>query len=724
MVKRSLVSLPLRVVFLWHFHQPWYVDLANATARLPWVRLHALKDYGDLPALLAEEPRVPHAANLVPSLLDQIALLASGASDTFLDVARRPVSEWDEADVSFALNNFFSAHPQMTRNYPRYAELQDRRKRWGSARTSVIGRTFSPADLRDLVVLFHLAWSGPTLQTDPLLVKLRKHGRGFTEEDKNALLDRQAAFLNDVLPAWKRAFASGVVEATTSPYHHPILPLLVTSEAGREVLRDLPLPALRFARPEDARAQLALGLATFEKHFGFRPKGMWPPEGAISEAALSLMAEAGVAWVASDEQVLLQSLPGGGKSFGEGDKARNVFRPWRLSSKSSPAIFFRDRVLSDRIGFSYASWSAEDAAKDFVERLLAIRTAAPEADLAVPVILDGENAWETYPENGVLFLRALARALAACKDIRVQTPSAALAEMPAAPLERLVAGSWVNGSLATWIGAPAKNRAWELLAKARETLASEIGSAPAVPPTEVLAGSATGPAAAKASLFAAEASDWFWWFGDDHSSAHDAVFDAMFRHHVAAAYRALGRNVPAELDEPVDVRIAPEPVLTTTPISPVINGAMPDYFEWLGAGHVTPQARGAMSRGAGLLRDVHFGADSGGTSFFLRVDPVTLPASESLAGRTLRVFVQQPDGGAPVQHDLPLPLHPDAEACHVGVHVGVDRIVEARLPRPEGAPEDPVVFRVVLLGPDGNELEAIPVDGWVRFRTVTSDWSA
>ena len=195
----------------------------------------------------------------------------------------------------------------------------------------------------------------------------------------------------------------------------------------------------------------------------------------------------------------------------------------------------------------------------------------------------------------------------------------------------------------------------------------------------------------------------------------------MFRHHLAAAYRALGRNVPDELARPVDVRTTPDPVVSTTPISPVISGTTPDYFEWLGAGRVTAHAKGAMSRGAALIRDVHFGADSGGTSFFVRVDPVTPPASESFAGRSLRVLVQPRNGGLPVPHDLPL-----APGTHGfgGCDVGVGRIVEARLPRPEGSPDEPVAFRIVLFDASGHELEAVPPDGWIRFRTVTSDWSA
>ncbi|MDD1632681.1 MAG: hypothetical protein LUP91_10815, partial [Methylococcaceae bacterium] len=381
---------PLRVFFRWHFHQPWYADGAGGPTHLPWVRLHALKDYADLPLLLSAEPRVPHACNLVPSLLDQIEMLCRGGSDHFLDVARTPAEEWDDPTVGFALANFFSAHPRMIDALPRFAELKRRLPPDAGARaTSGVRRAFSRADLRDLVVLFHIAWSGQTLSKDPLLIRLRKRGHGFSEEEKNALLDRQKAFLSEVIPAWKSALATGNLELTTSPYHHPILPLLVDSNAGREARPDLPLPHLRFARPDDAREQLALGLSTFERHFGYRPEGMWPPEGAVSEASLALMAEAGVRWAATDEDVLLQSLYHPEKHFGQGDKARTVFRPYRLERGASPVLFFRDRILSDRIGFSYATWDPGAAAEDFLARLHAIRAAAPGEELVVPVILDG-----------------------------------------------------------------------------------------------------------------------------------------------------------------------------------------------------------------------------------------------------------------------------------------------------------------------------------------------
>lgn len=716
-------SAPVRVFFLWHFHQPWYPELDGSPARLPWVRLHALKDYADLPALLAEDPRVPHAANLVPALLDQLELAANGGRDTFLDLAQTPVSSWDSTAVDFALENFFSAHPRTMVPFPRYAELLRRKVQYLPAGPEALRRSFTAEDLRDLVVYFHLAWSGERLSRDPLVLKLKKRGHRFSEEEKDALLARQAAFLGEVLPAWRKAFSSGVVEAATSPYHHPIVPLLLDTASAREAVPNLPLPSLRFRHPEDARAHLSLGLSVFEKHFGFRPAGMWPPEGSLSEETIGLLAQAGVAWTASDEEVLLHSMPMGRFSSEPGDRARAIFRPWRLHDRG-PALFFRDRVLSDRIGFSYATWPAADAAADFVARLLSIRAAAPDAELVVPVILDGENAWETYPENGAPFLRALTRALAKEPRVSVTTPSRALAQVPAARLEKLVAGSWVHGTFTTWIGAPAKNRAWEHLARARDAMGEAVGAAAVRSPLDVLGGTVAPAEKARAALMAAEASDWFWWFGDDHTSAHDAVFDALFRSHLETAYRALSLPAPKALDTPVDEHVASAPLLSTAPISPVIDGKRADYFEWLGSGRLSGQPHGgAMNRGAGLLKEVFFGLDPSGKTLFLRLDAVTPPASAALAGRSVRIQVPTEGPDAAAASTWEIALVPGVTGSN-GWKAGVDRIVEIAIPAPAVPAGTPLSLRVVLLDEKGHELEALPTEGWIRFRTVTGDWMA
>ena len=669
-------------------------------APLPWVRLHALKDYAVLPGIFSASPRVPHAVNLVPALLDQVAMLAAGGTDAFLEIAKTPVSQWDAGARRYALENFFSVNDRVLARFPRYVELKSR---------ADAGSAFTEADFRDLVVLFHLAWSSPELLKDPVLVHLRKRSHGFTEQEKNTLLDRQTAALSDVIPAWKAAFATGNVEAATSPYHHPILPLLADSNVARQSLPAATLPSPRFSHPEDARSQIALGLSTFERHFGFRPKGMWPPEGALSETVLALLGEAGVSWVATDEALLFQSPPISRLTLGEGDRARLLFRPWRIPGAAQPAIFFRDRVLSDRIGFSYATWEARDAATDFVARLLSIRAAAPDAELAVPVILDGENAWETYPDNGEPFLAALAAALAGREDIRVVTPSTALAEVPAAPLDGLVAGSWVNGTLATWIGSTAKNRAWTFLGAAREALAGFIAAAPVVAPGEVIAGRADGAAAAKAALFAAEASDWFWWFGDDHTSAHDPVFDELFRRHLSAAYRAAGRPVPVELLEPVDPAHAPAYETPLRPLWPAVDGG--DGAGWEGAGRATVKPRGTMHRAAGLVKEMLFGASVSGDPLFLRFEPAEETGAAGLQGLTLRVEFLSAGAGAPAVFETA--VVPGVANVN-GARIALGSALEARLPL--GVPHaGPLVFRARLLDAKGRVAEAIPEDGWLRF---------
>jgi hypothetical protein len=327
----------------------------------------------------------------------------------------------------------------------------------------------------------------------------------------------------------------------------------------------------------------------------------------------------------------------------------------------------------------------------------------------VPVILDGENAWETYPDNGEPFLAALAAALAGRDDIRVVTPSTALAEVPAAPLDGLVAGSWVNGTLATWIGSPAKNRAWTFLGAAREALAGFIAAAPVVAPGEVIAGRADAAAAAKAALFAAEASDWFWWFGDDHTSAHDPVFDELFRGHLAAAYRAAGRPVPVELLEPVDPKHGPAFETPLRPLWPAVDGG--DGAGWEGAGRASVKPRGTMHRAAGLVKELLFGASVSGDPLFLRFEPAEETGAAALRGLTLRVEFLSAGAGAPAVFETT--IAPGVANVN-GARIALESALEARLPL--GIPHaGPLVFRARLLDAKGRVAEAIPEDGWLRF---------
>jgi alpha-amylase/alpha-mannosidase (GH57 family) len=645
---------------------------------MPWTRLHALKDYFDMAAHLVRHPSIRATFNVVPALLDQLERLAApdAVPDRFLELAEKPAEALTAEEARFVVANFFSLHlPTMAKDLPRMVALRARRE-----------DAFDAAALRDLQVLFHVAWSGPTLRADPLLRRLVEKGRGFDEEDKAQLLARQREFTSGVLPAWRELAAQGRVEFGVSPYYHPILPLLCDLESAREALPGLALPEASFRHPEDAVAQLVRGRESFERIFGRPAAGGWPSEGAISEEALRRMGAAGYGWAASDEDVLLASL-------GEARSAGALLSPWRF--ERGPVLLFRDHEISDRIGFVYSSYDPEDAARDFVERILRLRETAPDTvrEPVVAVILDGENAWEHYAGGGAPFFDALYGALAAEPAIRTVTMSEAADPGAARVLPRVVAGSWIYRNLATWIGHPEKNRAWALLAATRKAVVA-AGRAP----------SWDDPA--WRAIYAAEGSDWLWWFGDDHPTPNADEFDALFRGKLAAAYAAIGASIPDAVREPVrrrgDARSYPAP---TGIVRPTLDGRVTDFFEWQTAGRVEA-VYGAMHQASRLVRQVLYGSD--GSSLYLRVDPFEPGA---LDGAVVRVEIAERGTK-------------EAEAWGKTVR---DRVVEVGIPLDAIRPaEGPVRFAVSVERPGGAH-QRVPADGFVELPPDDPsrfDWSA
>jgi alpha-amylase/alpha-mannosidase (GH57 family) len=671
------VKPPLKLALVWHLHQPDYTDPVTGRPAMPWTRLHALKDYVDMAAHLARHPAVRATFNVVPVLLDQLERLAApdAPSDRFLELAEKPAATLTDEERAFVVANFFSLHlPTMAHDLRRLVELHGRP-----------AGAFDVGALRDLQVLFHLAWSGPTLRADPLVKRLVAKGRGFHEDDKAQLFARQREFLRDVLPAWKDLAATGQVEFGVSPYFHPILPLLCDLESARDALPGLALPPARFRHPEDGRVQLTGGLAAFERTFGRPAAGGWPSEGAISEEALRQMAAAGYRWAASDEDVLFASL-------GEPRSVERLLRPWRF--ERGPVLLFRDHDLSDRIGFMYASRDPGEAARDFVDRLLHLRDLAPDdgSEPVVSVILDGENAWERYPDHAAPFFDALYGALAAEPLIRTVTASEAADPDAAAPLPRVSAGSWIYRNLATWIGHQEKNRAWELLSAARSAVAAAAGAPSWEHP-------------AWRAVFAAEGSDWFWWFGDDHPTPNADEFDALFRSKLAAAYAAIGHPIPDAVRQPVRRGESKPHPAPTGIVRPTLDGRVTDYFEWQTAGRIEA-VYGAMHAGARLVRQVLFGTD--GASLYLRVDPFEPGA---LDGASVRIEIA---GRTPV------------EAGELG-ETARDRVVEIAIPLAGiGALEAPIRFAVSAERPEGAH-QRIPSDGFAELAAGDPsrfDWSA
>jgi alpha-amylase/alpha-mannosidase (GH57 family) len=621
-----------RVAILWHMHQPFYEDRATREYVLPWVRLHALKDYYGMVALLREFPDVRMTFNLVPSLLVQLEAYAAGqARDRHLEVGLKPAAALDEHDTDYALENFFHAQRQrMIDIYPRYAELLA--KRGGSLPTAADRRAamarFTRDDLRDLQVWHKLAWIDPLyLEGDARVRGLIAKDRGFGEEDKLTLRDIELELLNRVIPEYRDAAARGQVELSTSPFFHPILPLLCDTDIYLRTHPDARKPRHRFQRPEDAVEQLTRAVAYHRQLFGAPPVGLWPSEGSVSDAMVPLVADAGFEWMATDELVLARTL---GATFSR-DSSGHIEQPERLyaayrvkSGDHQVSCAFRDHVLSDLIGFTYAGWAADAAADDFVGRLAEAgeryRRRTGGGDALIPIILDGENAWEHFEGGGRPFLRALYRRLSGHPELRTVTMAEAC-RAPAHELTRIFPGSWIDANFSIWIGHADDQRAWSQLADARDALESAPGSAARDDAFD--------------ELLIAEGSDWFWWYGDDHSSAHDLTFDDLFRRHVRNAYRALHKPVPDELFAS-NISTGGTVPVQTDPIallSPTIDGEETSYFEWLGAGSFeVREVAGAMHRTGrtpALLRLIQFGFD--GDRLLVRID-ADRPLVDLLAG--------------------------------------------------------------------------------------------
>jgi len=637
-----------RVALLWHMHQPFYQDLLSGEHILPWVRLHAIKDYWGMVALLREFPGVRLTFNLVPSLLVQVEAFARDeARDRHLELGLKSADSLSDEERGFCVEQFFHAHrPRMIDPYPRYAELLARRGTNGSGLSArSLAAQFSEEDLRDLQVWHKLAWiDAEYVASDARVKALVKKGRGFSEQDKLLLRAIELEILGKVVPEYREAARRGQVELSTSPFYHPILPLLCDSDVFLRTHPHSRTPREPFRHPEDAFEQLTRASALHERLFGRRPDGLWPSEGSVSDAMVPLVARCGFKWMATDETILSRSI---GRDFsrdggGNVEQPELLYRSYRVGGAGlNVACAFRDHALSDLIGFSYATWPAAEAAKDFVGRLVEAgeryrsRTGGGEATIFV--ILDGENAWEYFEGQGRPFLRALYSRLESHPSLRTVTMSEACADATES-LPSIFPGSWINGDFYIWIGHADDHRAWSQLGDARRALES---------PTSGLADASL--ARAREELLIAEGSDWFWWYGDDHSSEHDLEFDDLFRRHVRNVYRALEAPIPEEL---FVTNITTRPPVTrilrpTGFIRPTIDGEITSYFEWIGAGNVegTTDAGSTMhqvaTRAEGITV-VSFGFDS--ANLYLRVEG-SRPMRDLLVGTFgLTVRFLQPTG--------------------------------------------------------------------------------
>lgn len=592
----------LRVVVLWHQHQPFYRDLVTGQYRLPWTRLHALKDYYGMVKLLDEFPQVHQTFNLVPSLITQIQDYVSGdAQDPFLQVATKPAKDLTQQERRFALQYLFQANAvNVIGRYPRYRELWEK-FHGAEALPERAEKYFQDQDLTDLQVLSQIGWFDEYFLEEKDLSELIRKGRNYTLEDQRFVMARERELLAEVLPVHATAAKKGLIEISTSPFYHPISPLLCDSEIGAVSSPGLPLPQNRFRHPDDAREQLLRGLDLHKKVFGMRPKGVWPSEGGVSEESLSIACELGVKWMATDEGVLGRSLGIDFSRDGYGhlnsDLAHKLYTVYRYeNSDTRMNMIFRDHTLSDLIGFVYSGMPPQDAANNLIHKIKqsAQPILANGQDAIVPIILDGENAWEYYANSGREFLRRFYHALQSDPTMEAVTVTEAIARhRNTSTLKTLVPGSWINANFNVWIGAPEDNKAWGYLYHARNFYAQAAPNA-----TEKQC------KLAFEEILIAEGSDWNWWYGPEHHSANDRDFDELYRKHLSNVYQALGATPPDYLLQPISGEaVRPSFTAQSAYIHPKITGDMVRYFEWMGAASYKADQRSSAMHGKRFLMD-------------------------------------------------------------------------------------------------------------------------
>jgi len=551
----------LPVVLLWHMHQPQYRDALNGEYVLPWTYLHAIKDYVDMAAHLEAQPNARAVVNFTPVLIEQLNELAhkiqahvkQGAPlpDAVLRLlGPDPVPSAPAERLELLKACLRAQRKHLIERYGPFLEL------------ATIAETLTTLEripyasdqlIHDLAVWYHLAWVGETVRrSDARVAALTAQGRMFTAAQRRELLALIGELVADVVPRYRRLGESGRVELSVTPYGHPIVPLLLDFQTAREAIPGMDLPRHPSYPGGEARAvwHIEEGLRVFTEAFGSKPVGCWPSEGAVSNAAIELLEKAGFKWIATSANVLTNSLRAAGAANLEDPSSYN--RPYCLPG-GKLSCFFRDDTLSDRIGFNYSTWHGDDAAQNFAQELtnLARNYNGEKSGHAILIALDGENAWEYYPFNGYYFLKALYSVLADHPQLELMTLAEVVERgLEPVPLQKVVTGSWVHGTLATWMGDPAKNAAWDLLCEAKLAFDRVMREGKFDPAQR---------SAIEHQLALCESSDWFWWFGDYNPAEAVSQFDRLYRRQLVNLYRLLGLPTPASLDQPISIgRGAPE----------------------------------------------------------------------------------------------------------------------------------------------------------------------
>ncbi len=588
----------LYISFLWHMHQPYYKDDLSSLIKMPWVFLHAIKDYYDMPWYVDRFSKIKGTFNLVPSLLVQLKEYEDfHVDDELLTLIRKDVDFLSDEDKEYLIEYlFFSNEENCIKPLKRYAELLGKKRRYSSDKEAA--KAFLNKEFQDLEVLFLLSWCGEYLKNNNSLVKrLIKKGRDFTHEDKIELLKTLSDFIKEIVPFYEKLQNEGKIKISTTPFYHPIVPLLF--DIKNAVLSDpsTPLPKDYISLKDDALKHIDYAISYYKKVFKKSPSGFWPAEGSVSYEFLEELSKRDILWACSDEEILYKTI----KAF----RKEDIYKRNRLHfDKGGIYLFFRDRELSDLIGFSYSGWDEDKAVNDFISRLRAIYDSS-SSNLNVNVILDGENAWEHYRKNAFIFFDKLYRRLEELDWVECAFFDEIIKneEIEERELYNLTPGSWINGNFRIWIGHEEKNRAWELIFKTKrdflkykkefeDSLVKKI----------------------EKEFMIAEGSDWFWWYGDDHYTPQKGEFDALFRKHLINIYTLMQKIPPSELFKPIAKTSAAEMFFIKEPqnmITAIIDGKNSNFFEWLEAGEIDLEHElSSMSLTNFVIEKIKYGHDS------------------------------------------------------------------------------------------------------------------
>ncbi|MGC8942066.1 MAG: glycoside hydrolase family 57 protein [Sulfurihydrogenibium sp.] len=658
----------LYLCFLWHMHQPYYKNPYTNLFEMPWTFLHAIKDYYDMPWHLSKHPKIKATFNLVPSLLKQLEEYIQNPQVCYLlNTLEKPVEKLTQTEKLYLTDILFSANSKtMIKPFERYYQLYLKKHSKNS--------TFDNQEILDLQVLFLLAWSGNYLRENNNTVKkLIEKKKNYTHQEKLELITALKQFIKEIIAFYKDLNQKGQIEISTTPYYHPILPLLIDINTAKESLPNVNLPKLKSGFKDDAALHVKNAVEYYEKTFGKKPTGFWPSEGSISNETIKLFKENLILWTASDEDVLFNSI--------NDRKIENIYKVYNYEGVN---IFFRDKYLSDAIGFRYQNLDPKSAVKDFILRLSYIYERT-DFNPVVSVILDGENAWEFYENNAKDFFQELYTQISEQDWIETTTFSEVLEkDIVVEKLNSIKAGSWIYGNFSTWIGHPEKNTAWEYLSEAKQILEFEKEN--------------KNYDTAKSLLFVAEGSDWFWWYGDDHFSHYADKFDLLFRLNLQKIYDLLGKDIPSKLQKPIK-KLYKEPIIKRPSyfVKPKIDGYVSNYFEWLSAGEVDLTYDMSSMSFEPILKKLYYGYDE--DYLYLRIDGKV--ESITNKGYTLKVFFL-----STCEFEIELPLKSEITEIN-GIKVVANKVIEIAIPLKLFDCRD---FDISFtLTKDGNVVEKLPL---------------